>query len=170
MTNHPLTRRQILKGGGLAIGGVALGGLTLTQTACPGKSVLLFTSTLRASLTEIKPLLPKLASQIAEAITATETFESAYRAGKFADAVATFKNLAPTINEILANADIGNPDIKRYVALIGVGLATIGSLLESQSGEPKVAAAISASADVTAKETVRRAAASLDSIVAAVRP
>lgn len=169
MTNHPLTRRQILKGSGLLIGGVALGGLTIIETGC-GKSVLLFTSTLRASLAEIKPLLPKLASQIAEAITATETFESAYRAGKFADAVSTFKNLAPTVNEILANADVGNDDIKRYVALIGVALATIGSLLESQAGVPQAAAAVRASADTAAKDTVRRAASSLDAIVAAVRP
>jgi hypothetical protein len=161
-------RRDFIKGAAMASGTILLAESTLATTGC-GKEVLVFTSTLRAALVGAKPLLPKLGDRIAQAIAATEAFESAYRAGKFVDAVAVFKNLAPTVEEILQNADIGNSDVKRYIALIGVALSTIASLLESQRGEPQVAAIVAANADVPTETMVRRRALALDSIVATVR-
>lgn len=162
-----MNRRTLLKTGGLA----AVGTMTLGVAGC-GKNISFYSATVIGALKDLRPLLPNLDTRINNAISVAETFDSAYRAGKFADAATLFENLTIIINEIIAAIGVMNESVKLAVAVGGVALRAIAVLLRQQASDPVVAARIQVLGDPGAKAMIQRMAdpAVIDKIVEAVKP
>lgn len=133
-----MNRRTILKTGALTAGMLMLSG---AQVAC-GKNLSLYVNIIVGALKELSPLLPGQAQLIAKAIAIAETFDRAYREGKFTDAIAIFENLAGVLGEIADAAGVTNPQVRTALAVAGIALRAIAVLLKSREGEPVVVEAI----------------------------
>lgn len=162
-----MNRRALLKTGGLA----AVGALTIGTVAC-GKNISFYSATVIGALKDLRLLLPSLGDRLNNAISVAEAFDSAYRAGKFADAATLFENLTIIINEIIAAIGVMNESVKLAVAVGGVALRAIAVLLRQQASDPVVAARIQVLGDPGAKAMIQRMAdpSVIDKVVEAVKP
>lgn len=161
-----MNRRTLLKTGGFA----AVGVMTVGVSGC-GKNISFYTATVIGALKDLRPLLPNLGDRLSKAIAVAETFDAAYRDGKFADAATLFENLTTTVSEIIAAIGVMNESVKLAVAVGGVALRAIAVLLRQQASQPAVAAMVAAS-DASAKAMIQKMAdpAVIDKVVEAVRP
>lgn len=165
-----ITRRNLLKTGGLA----AIGTLVVGTTAC-GERISFYVSTVIGSLEALKPLLPNAAPQIQKAIDAAKAFDAAYRAGKFADASTLFANLGDLALEIFNVVGVVDPRIGLAIALGRVAFNAIATLLKRQMEDPAVAAIVAARNDaqsLRAKAMIERMAdpKMIEAILADVKP
>lgn len=136
-----MNRRTLLKTGGLA----ALGSITLATAAC-GKNLSTYVSIIIGALEELSPLVPSASPLISKAIKVAKDFDDAYRAGKFANAISLFENLAGVVGEIADSIGVGSQPVKAAIAVAGIAMRAIAVLLKQQAADPAVASAISAAA------------------------
>lgn len=141
-----LSRRSFTQSLCLAgAGSLVIGGAVVTS-GC-GKNISIYTATVIGTLKELRPLLPNLADRLNQAIAIAETFDKAYREGKFLSAALTFENLTLVVNEIVKAIGIMSDQVRIAIAVGGVALHGIAAILKAQSTEPAVAAAVAAAQD-----------------------
>lgn len=135
-----LHRRNFLLAGGAA----GLGALALGTTACPKKqNVDFWAETLSATLSEFKTLLPNQAALIDRASAALRAFNDAYQSDKFDTAISALTNVSQTVEEIVAAAGAQLSDrVKLAFAAARIAVKGIAVLLQGQTSEPQVAAAV----------------------------
>lgn len=179
------TRREFIKTGTVAAGSIAFGA-AFTAPGCNGKDLSGWVTTIVAAFGEMKPLLPQLglpeavldrvSGYLNKAVSVAKTFDEAYKAGKFKDAVAIFGSLSELITQIAAELNVVNNRIVK-IALVTVSIAriAIATLLKQQSGDPAVAATIARTSKEpelmrAASEIDRLAAVDVDKLLEAVKP
>lgn len=135
-----MDRRTFTKSAATVGGLVLVGGLPLTQTACKKTDIGFYIDTIVGALSQLKPLLPGAAQLIAKAVTIANDLLAAYKRGAFADASAFFANLSDVLNQIAIDAGLNNKTALIILAVAGVALRTIASLLSKQAPAQLVAA------------------------------
>jgi len=162
-----ITRRNVLKAGGAA----AIAYVTLGAGSC-GKNISVYTATVIGSLKELLPLLPNLSDRIRQAISIAETFDKAYSEGKFANAATIFENLTSILSELFNAIGTPSDSVKVAIAVGGVALRAIATLLKSQSTQSKVAGVVAANKNSSAVLMIDRMADPrvIDAVVQAVKP
>ena len=177
------TRREFMGNTGLAVGGLAL---AITMPPCSKKDLSAWVSTIVASFNEMKPLLPQLglpqakidliSGYLDKAAALARTFDEAYKAGKFKDAIALFGSLSELITSIASELGVvDNRIVKLALVAVAVARIAIATLLKQQASNPAAAAEIarsskSAEAVKGANEIDRLAAVDVDKLLQAVKP
>lgn len=164
-----ISRRDALKRVGVGVGFAMVAPAVVLQEACKPKDPSAWVSTIVTTFGEIKPLLPqlglsaaivtKVSDLIDKGAKIARDFDQAYRSGAFANAVTLFTSLSGIITQVAG--DLGATDnriVKLALVAIAVARITIASLLDSQSGQPEVAAAVSADPGNPAIREIRRLA------------
>ena len=170
MTSPLITRRTLIKSGGLA----AVGAMTLGVSSC-GEKISFYVSTVIGSLETLSPLIPSASGLIAKAVAAAKAFDEAYRAGKFADSTALFANLGDLALQIAGAVGAASPQILVAIAVGRVALNAIGQILKSQMKDPVVAGMVAQRSDPAAerqKAMINRMADDrmIEMIIAASKP
>jgi len=165
-----MNRRTLLKIGGLA----AVGAMTVGITAC-GEKISFYVSTVIGSLQTLSPLIPSASGLITKAVAAAKAFDAAYRAGKFADATASFTSLGELALQIAGVVGVASPPILVAISVGRVALNAIAQILKSQMKDPVIAGMVAARSDPAAqrqKAMIERMADDkmIEMIVAASRP
>lgn len=184
-TRFRSTRRDFIKTGTVTAGSIAFGA-AFTAPACEKKNLSTWVVTIVSAFSEIKPLLSQLglsqavvdrvANLIDKGASIARSFDEAYKAGKFADAVTLFSNLGGVISEVATTLNVTDHRIVK-LALVSISIAriAIASLLQSQAdAQPQVARAVR-SATTSANERdiaeIRRLASmDISKLEAAVKP
>jgi hypothetical protein len=148
------SKREFLRFGGTALVGGVAGAVILPTPGCPGaKNLSTWVTIIVADFSEMKPLLGELGlSQVIidrvsgfidKAVAIARDFDSAYKAGKFSDAVTLFTNLGGIVSQIAAELNVTNNRIVK-LALVSISIAriAIASLLNAQAQQPEVMAAV----------------------------
>lgn len=142
-------RRFLTTGCRVAAGTLVLGGAALVA-AC-GEKISFYVSTVIGSLETLSPLLPNASQLIAKAVSVAKAFDEAYRAGKFADAVALFTNLGDLAFQIAGDVGAASPPILLAIAVGRVALNAIATILKNQMTNPTIAAMVNARSDAEAQ-------------------
>jgi len=166
-----MNRRDLIKSGAAGVGVVALGGL---QINCKPKDVSFWTGSVIGGLEEIAVLVPVQAANIKKIVAVMRDFDSAYAAGKFADALTFFQSATSLIDQLIIDLGVNlDSQIKTAIAIAGVAIRMIALLLQRQGeSQPEVVAAVAQGAQAKAVKTIRRLAdeKALDTIYAAAKP
>jgi hypothetical protein len=133
-----MNRRTLLKTGGLA----AVGTLTVGVSSC-AKNLSTWVNILIGAAQELSSLLPGQSALISKAVAIAKSFDEAYRAGKFIDAMSIFENLANVVDQVTATLGVTNPTVKLAISMMRIALRAIATLLKAQAQNPAVAAALS---------------------------
>lgn len=123
-----VTRRNLLKTGGLAV----VGSLTMGTAGCPKKDVDFYVATVTGSLAQLKQFLPNQAALIDRAISIAKSVNKDYQDGKFDSALSLANNLTTTIDEIITAAGVNLSDtVKMILSIANVALGTIAVLIDN---------------------------------------
>ena len=166
-------RRFLTFGARAAAGAIVLSGTALIA-AC-GEKISFYVSTVIGSLETLSPLIPSASGLITKAVAAAKAFDEAYRAGKFADATASFTNLGELALQIAGAVGVASPPILVAIAVGRVALNAIAQILKNQMKDPVIASMVAARSDAAAerqKSMINRMADDkmIEMIVAASRP
>ena len=148
-----MNRRQMLTTTGLGV--VSIG--VMSQVGCKPKNLSLYVQTVVGALQEISPLLPSQAQFISKIVTVAADFDAAYKRGDFESATTLFSTIVSNVSQLISDIGTPSPQIKVALAVAGIALRAIATLLASQA-TPAIAAQASKAAGAQAKavNTVRR--------------
>lgn len=182
------SRRDFLRKGSIAAigaGSFALGvGATAAQCG-GGRSLSTYVQMIAGGFSEIRVLLPDLglsASVIAQVgdlldkgKQIAQAFDEAYKAGKFTDAATLFTNLGGIVSQVVGVLGVStdNKAVKVALAAIGIARIAVSILLQKQSEQPQVAAALKARQPIEIKamsEVERLAATDLNKVLQLLQP
>lgn len=124
-----MNRRSMLKLSGVA----GVGALTLGAGKCGGQSIETEVAIIQSTALALKSLLPAQSTLLDKVGKLASDFNVAYKRGDFVSAKATFESLDTDIQTLIADVGGASPRVVFLVALVGVALHAVASLLASQS-------------------------------------
>lgn len=128
--NPLLSRRDLLRTGGVALIGVSVG----TAFKCGSEQVSIYVRTIITFLNQISGSLPQYAATITKIVKIASDFDAAYRRGDFASADSLFNSLEQ--NLIMMVHDIGinvSNNVKTWISIIGATVTSIAVLFKDQA-------------------------------------
>ena len=130
-----MNRRHFIHTGALA----GAGALVISETACAPKNLSFFVQTLIGAMRDLSPLIPGQGVLLSKIITIATDFDAAYKRGDFANATAIFNTLVGNVTQLINDIGSLSTQIKTILAVVGIALRAIASLLASQA-TPAIAA------------------------------
>lgn len=132
-----MNRRTFI--GTSAVAGVGIAGMGLK---CGGPSVSGIVTIISGAVAELRILFPAQETTLGKIVALANSFNSAWVAGKFADAKTLFLNLDTSVSQVIADLGLNaSTRTKLLLASLGLAVRTIAALISEQAVPEAMAAA-----------------------------